>query len=176
MLYVVLPWFLRGFLKLRLRWPIIFSEKQRNWLKILMYMIKDVLNVPKLSITNFRQKSKLRSFAFAWQYRQPQYAKRDSSPKILSLITHDVPNPYDLHASSEHKLRYFWWNPKAFWPCIDSNRTTTFKAQKRSKDIIKIVRRSDVEHTCAVGNAHACVVVMLWTHVNVWHGREESIE
>ncbi len=35
-----------------------------------MYMIKDVLNVlnvPKISITNFRQKSKLRSFAFARQ-------------------------------------------------------------------------------------------------------------
>ncbi len=27
MLYGVLPWFLRGFLKLRLRQPIIFSEK-----------------------------------------------------------------------------------------------------------------------------------------------------
>ncbi len=23
----------------------------------------------------------------------------------------------------EHKLRYFWWNPRAFWPCIDSNAT-----------------------------------------------------
>ncbi len=33
-----------------------------------MYMIKDVLNVPKISITNFRQKSELRSFAFAQQY------------------------------------------------------------------------------------------------------------
>ncbi len=22
---------------------------------------------------------------------------------------------------SEHKLRYFWWNLRAFWPCIDSN-------------------------------------------------------
>ncbi len=32
-----------------------------------MYMIKDVLNVPKISITNFRQKSKLLSFAFARQ-------------------------------------------------------------------------------------------------------------
>ncbi len=71
MLYGVLPWFLWGFLKLRLRRPIIFSEKQWNWLKILMYMIKDVLNVPKISITHFRQKSKLRSFAFA---RQNTYA------------------------------------------------------------------------------------------------------
>ncbi len=36
-------------------------------------------------------------------------------------------------------LRYFWLNPRAFCPCIDSNTTTTFKAQEGSKDIIKIV-------------------------------------
>ncbi len=61
--------------------------------------------------------------------------------KMLSLITHHlvVSNQYDLRSSSEHKLRYFWWNPRAFWPCIDSNATETFKAQKGSKDIIKIV-------------------------------------
>ncbi len=40
---------------------------------------------------------------------------------------------------SEHKLRYICWNPRAFWPSIDSNVTTMFKAQKESKDIIKIV-------------------------------------
>ncbi len=28
---------------------------------------------------------------------------------------------------------------KFFWPCIESNATATFKAQKGSKDIIKIV-------------------------------------
>ncbi len=33
----------------------------------------------------------------------------------------------------------FWWNPRDFWPSIDSNTTDTFKAQKCSKDIIKIV-------------------------------------
>ncbi len=31
-----------------------------------------------------------------------------------------------------------------FWPCIDSNTTTTFKAQKGSKDIIKIVHVTSV--------------------------------
>ncbi len=36
-----------------------------------MYMIKDALNVPKISITRFRKKSKLRSFAFAQQYNCP---------------------------------------------------------------------------------------------------------
>ncbi len=43
--------------------------------------------------------------------------------KILSLITlpHVVPNPQDLRSSSERKLRCFWWNPRAFWPSIDSN-------------------------------------------------------
>ncbi len=29
-----------------------------------------------------------------------------------------------------HKWRYFCWNPKAFWHCIDSNTTEMFKAQK----------------------------------------------
>ncbi len=45
----------------------------------------------------------------------------------------------DLSLSSEHKLRYFWWNLRAFWPFIDSNATETFKVDKGSKDIIKIV-------------------------------------
>ncbi len=33
-------------------------------------------------------------------------------------------------------LYIFLWNPRAFWPCIDSNADTTLKAQKGSKDII----------------------------------------
>ncbi len=33
----------------------------------------------------------------------------------------------------------FWWNPRAFWPSIDNNATTTFKVQKGSKDIVKII-------------------------------------
>ncbi len=66
--------------------------------------------------------------------------------KILSLITHPhvVPNLKDLCSSSEHKLRYFWWNPRVFWHCIDSNITDTFKAQKGSKDIVKIVHVTSV--------------------------------
>ncbi len=32
-----------------------------------MHMIKDVLNVPEISITNFQPKSKLQTFAFARQ-------------------------------------------------------------------------------------------------------------
>jgi len=36
-------------------------------------------------------------------------------------------------------LRYFLLNPRDFWPCIDSNAITTFKAQKGSKHIVKIV-------------------------------------
>ncbi len=66
--------------------------------------------------------------------------------KILSLITHfhAIPNLQDLHSSLEHKLRYFWWNLRAFWPCIDSNATDTFKAQKGSKDIVQIVHVTSV--------------------------------
>jgi len=37
--------------------------------------------------------------------------------KIMSFITHPhgVPHPEDLRSSSEHKLRYFCWNPMAQW-------------------------------------------------------------
>ncbi len=33
---------------------------------------------------------------------------------------------------------------ETFWPCIDSNATDTFKAQKGSKDIGKIVHEASV--------------------------------
>ncbi len=71
--------------------------------------------------------------------------------RIQSSITHHhvVPNLQDLHSSLKHKLRYFWWNPRAFWPCIDSNTTSTFKAQKGNKDIVKIVHvRSVFQPKC----------------------------
>ncbi len=41
-------------------------------------------------------------------------------------------------------LRYFWWNPRDFWPWIDNKATDTFKAQKGGKDIIKIVHVTSV--------------------------------
>ncbi len=45
-----------------------------------------------------------------------------------------------VHPKMKQKLRYFWWILRTFWPSIDSNETGThFKAQKRSKDIVKIV-------------------------------------
>ncbi len=71
------------------------------------------------------------------QERNPYW--RDSSPKNENSVINYYPscrsNP--VSSSSEHKLRYFWWNPRAFWSCIDSNATDKFKAQKGSKDIIK---------------------------------------
>ncbi len=33
---------------------------------------------------------------------------------------------------------------RAFWPCIESNGTDTFKAQKGRKDIVKIVHVTSV--------------------------------
>ncbi len=56
---------------------------------------------------------------------------------------------------------YYWLQNRLYWqdahdnrvrlivqphlrPCIDSNKTDTFKAQKRSKDIIKIVHVTSV--------------------------------
>ncbi len=83
-----------------------------------------------------------------WKQHLAKRVKGIVNPKILilSLITHRhvVPNQLDLRSFSKHKLRYFWWNPRAFWPCIDSNATTMFKAQKRSKDIVKIVHATSV--------------------------------
>ncbi len=35
--------------------------------------------------------------------------------------------------------KYFWWNPKVFWPCIDSNTTDTFKAQDIDKKVCHII-------------------------------------
>ncbi len=49
-----------------------------------------------------------------------------------------------LRSSSEHKIRYFWWNTRAFWPCIDSNTTDTFKSQKGSKGFIKTIHVTSV--------------------------------
>ncbi len=84
---------------------------------------------------------------------------------ILSLITdpHVVPNPQDLHSSSEHKLRNFWWNPRAFWPCVDSNTTTMIKARKGSKDIVKIVH---VTHQRINGNFMKLREYYLWAKKN----------
>ncbi len=42
-----------------------------------------------------------------------------------------------------HKT-YFWLNPRAFWPFIDSNESTMFKAQKGSKNIVKKVNVTSV--------------------------------
>ncbi len=63
--------------------------------------------------------------------------------KILSLITHPhvLSNPEDLRSSSEHNLRYFWWNPRALWP---SKGPTTIKTPKHSKDIGKTVHVTSV--------------------------------
>ncbi len=64
---------------------------------------------------------------------------------------------------------FFRWNPRAFWPSIDSNATDTFKAQKRSKDNV-VITMTDARDAADAGaglvykrrNAHACVVVLLW--------------
>ncbi len=55
---------------------------------------------------------------------------------ILSLITHPhvIPNLFIFRT----QIKILWWNPRAFWPFIDSNAADTFKAQKGSKDIINI--------------------------------------
>ncbi len=66
--------------------------------------------------------------------------------KILSLITHPqvIPNLLELGSSSEHKLRYFWWIWELSDPPIDRKDPHTIKAQKHSKEIIKIIHVTSV--------------------------------
>ncbi len=45
----------------------------------------------------------------------------------------------NIHSSSEHKLRYFDNIWELSDPPIDRKDITTIKAQKRSKDMVKIV-------------------------------------
>ncbi len=70
-----------------------------------------------------------------------------------------------FHSSLEKQIKIFWWNLRAFWPCTDSNTTDTFKAQKGSKDIIKIVHVTSVVHQSWYSRKH----------VKDWHVREETI-
>ncbi len=106
---------------------------------------------------------------------------------ILSLITHlrSIPNLQDLHSSLEHKLRYFWWNIRAFWPCIDSNTTDTFKTQKGSKDIVKCELRGStlilwILFVCKENKAaHSLQQLICGTVINMrqdWQGREDIVE
>ncbi len=62
--------------------------------------------------------------------------------KILSLILTlmSFQTRKDLRSSSEHKLRYFWWNLRALRPSIDSKGPYTIKVQKHSKEIGKIIQ------------------------------------
>ncbi len=53
-------------------------------------------------------------------------------------------NPWDLRSSSEHKLRYFWWNLSALRPSVDRKDSYLIKTQKRSKDIGKIIHVTSV--------------------------------
>ncbi len=74
--------------------------------------------------------------------------------KMMSLITHPhvVSNPQDLRSSSEHKLRYFRWNLRAFWASIDSNATETFPGPETYKNIVKIVHVTSVVHLNFIKN------------------------
>ncbi len=46
---------------------------------------------------------------------------------------------FRINAEVDQQLRYFWWISRASWLCIDSKATDMFKAQKGSKDFVKIV-------------------------------------
>ncbi len=69
------------------------------------------------------------------------------------------------------QIRYFRWNLRAFWPCIDSNATDTFKAQKGSKDVIKIVSGSTLmlwSYKNKLWYSHECTSKLTWKRRNGW--------
>ncbi len=87
--------------------------------------------------------------------------------KILSLSTHPhvVSKPQDLRSSSEHKLRYFWWNPRAFWPSIDSKGTTTIKATTKGiheRTTMHACGAADVEHAEPCLQPEECMCCGMW--------------
>ncbi len=72
------------------------------------------------------------NYIFGWNI-----ASKGLFNQIMSRITHHhvVPNPQDLRLSLKHKLKYFWWNLSTFWPCIDSNTSTTSRPRMGVKSI-----------------------------------------
>ncbi len=100
--------------------------------------------------------------SLAKKFPQVQKKSKNSKP-IRSLL------------SSEHKLRFFWWNSSAFRLCIDCNAITTFKAQKGSKDVVKIVHvTSVVQATSQIFNSkenknNDFILQFLLLPVSLWY-------
>ncbi len=68
--------------------------------------------------------------------------------------------------SSEHKLRYFWWNPRAFWPSIDNNVTETFPDSTMLTILVKIVHVTLVSNVILQSYENSFCFVKLW--LNHW--------
>ncbi len=69
----------------------------------------------------------------------------------------------DICSSSEHILRYFDEIWEFYYPDLDSKATTTFKAQKGSEDIIKIVHVTSVikkKEKTLFNNFFSCISVL----------------
>ncbi len=76
--------------------------------------------------------------------------------KMLSLITH--PHSLDVCSSSEHKLRYCWWNLSAFWPFLVLMMS------------LLGVRRSDIQDRYRFD-----IGIFCWIGVSVWWDRSKFI-
>ncbi len=79
---------------------------------------------------------------------------KDSSPKNANSVINYSPScrSKPVRPSSEHKLRYFWWNPRAFWPSIDSNVTEMFPGTETlmSTDVTWTIFPSPYFRFCAL--------------------------
>ncbi len=86
--------------------------------------------------TTRTQKSLLYTITYVQQKTLPSINGRRPGPTNSRRCT------FTWHYLQEatEKLRYFWWNLRAFWPCIESNSTDMF----RYKDIVKIVHVTSV--------------------------------
>ncbi len=57
----------------------------------------------------------------------PSNATPTTTQKLKVTHPHGVPNQ-DLCSFSEHKLRYFWQNPRVLWPSIDSKGSLSLRS------------------------------------------------
>ncbi len=64
-------------------------------------------------------------------------------PKLKFQLFFLLPFKSFVHLRSTN-VDIFWWNQTPFWPSIDINTTDNLKAQKGSKDIVKIVQVTSV--------------------------------
>ncbi len=103
------------------------------------------------------------------------FKESNSSPKKYNFVINYSPScrskPVRPSFIFRTQVEIFFIKSDPFWPCIDSNVTTTFKAQKRSKDIVKIVHLWSYENTflCTKNKNNEFIQQFIFFHVSLHH-------